>query len=127
MLTDDGLAGRRVRRRVVNEQMVAPEIIDLEVTSAVRRLVRKEVLSEDAARVAIADLGALPIGRESDTPLLPRIWELRHNVTPYDAAYVALAEQAGVTLVTGDARLTGASGPRCTFELFGSSWSGATP
>ena len=50
-------------------------------------------------------------------PLLDRIWELRENVTPYDAAYVALAEDLGGTLVTADARLGRAPGPRCAIEV----------
>lgn len=57
-----------------------------------------------------------PIRRMSLAPLLPRIWELQENVTPYDAAYVALAEQLPASVVTCHGKLVAASGPRCDFE-----------
>lgn len=63
------------------------------------------------------DLAALPPVRASHLALLPRCWEVRQNVTIYDAAYVALAEVLQATLLTGDARLARASGPRCQIEL----------
>ena len=67
--------------------------------------------------MAVDDLTHLWIRRFSVRSLLGRCWELRHNVTPYDAAYVALAEVLGVTLLTADARLSRASGIRCEVEL----------
>jgi predicted nucleic acid-binding protein len=73
---------------------------------------------------AVADLEDLPLRRSSHRPLLPRIWELRHVVTPYDAAYIALAEALDVVLVTADARLSRASGVKCEIEAIGGAGSG---
>ena len=64
-----------------------------------------------------SDLADLPLQRASHRPLLARCWELRANVTVYDAAYVALAEALDTTLLTGDVRLTRATGPRCRMEV----------
>jgi len=75
------------------------------------------VISPDRATQAVADLTVHPIERYPHLALVPRIWELRHNVTPYDAAYVALAEALDGTLVTADGRLARAVGPRCAIEL----------
>lgn len=97
--------------------MLAPEVIDLEVASVWRGLVTSSQMTEQRAAEALADLSGLPMVRAPHTWLMGRIWELRHNVTPYDAAYVALAELMDVPLVTADRKLTQASGPRCEFEL----------
>jgi predicted nucleic acid-binding protein len=70
------------------------------------------------ARLALDDLAALPARRAPHRPLLPRCWELRDNLTVYDAAYVALAEALKATLLTGDRRLARASGPKCPIEIF---------
>lgn len=69
------------------------------------------------AELAIQDLLAMPLDRAAHQPLLARCWELRDNVTVYDAAYVALAEALGLPLVTADGRLARAPGPRCPIEL----------
>ena len=69
------------------------------------------------AGLALEDLQELPIQRVEHTPLLPRCWELRDNLTIYDAAYVALAEAFQAPLLTGDRRLARSTGPRCTIEL----------
>ncbi|KZS77345.1 hypothetical protein A4G26_21060 [Mycobacterium kansasii] len=61
----------------------------------------------------------MPLRRSSHQPLLHRVWELRHVLTTYDAAYVALAEALDVVLVTADARLSGASGTRCEIDVVG--------
>ena len=75
-------------------------------------------LDERRVRLALTDLAALPIRRAPHRPLLARCWELRDNVTVYDAAYVALAELLDVVLLTADARLASAPpGTRCEFEL----------
>ncbi len=66
----------------------------------------------------MTDLQALPIQRATHLPLLARCWELRGNLTTYDAAYVALAEALDTTLLTGDRRLARAPGPACIIELF---------
>ncbi len=66
---------------------------------------------------ALIHLAGFPIRRMPVPPLLERMWELRDNVTPYDAAYIALAERLDAALVTCDARLASANGPTCTFDL----------
>lgn len=70
---------------------------------------------------AVADLGDLPLRRSPHQPLLQRVWDFRDAVTPYDAAYIALAEALDVALVTADARLSRASGVRCVVEVVGRS------
>ena len=116
-LADDGDDGRRARQRLAGERLHAPELVDLEVASVLRRLCASNRLEPDRAAQAIADLGALRLERVSHRPLLRRCWELRHNITVYDAAYVSLAEALDAPLVTADARLVSAPGPRCSFEL----------
>lgn len=110
-------AGSRTRQRLRHEQLSAPELLDLEVLAALRRLVQRELISAARAAAAVRDLRALPVHRVRHGPLLARCWELRDTVTPYDAAYVATAEELGVPLLTADARLSRASGPRCAIEL----------
>ncbi len=112
-LGDDGSDGDRLRARLRGEDLVAPEIIDLEVVSVWRRTLP----DERRASLALADLADLPLRRAPHLPLLSRCWDLRHNLTPYDAAYVALAEALGVALLTADARLSRASGIQCAVEL----------
>ncbi|GMU78671.1 MAG: ribonuclease VapC [Acidimicrobiia bacterium] len=116
-LADDGDDGDRTRLRLRGERLVAPHLIDLEVVSAWRRLAAAGGLDERRATLAREDLGALRMERVPHGPLLSRIWELRDNLTVYDAAYVALAEVLDVTLLTADARLAAASGARCEIEV----------
>lgn len=97
--------------------MVAPELLDLEVLSGLRSLVARGDVDNRRAQFAVDDLVALDIGRVGHAALIARVWELRENVTPYDAAYVALAEALTVVLVTADSTLARAPGPRCTIEL----------
>jgi len=82
-----------------------------------RRFVLAGQLSERVARAALGKVGALPLTLHSHRGLLPRIWELRANLTVCDAAYVAVAEALGLPLVTSDAHLSRASGLRCSVEL----------
>jgi predicted nucleic acid-binding protein len=118
-LGDDGAVGRQVRQRLAGEQLAAPELVDLEVLSAFRRLCATGKLTAERADAALADLQAIRIRRVAHRPLVPRCWELRENVTAYDAVYIALAEALGATLLTADRRLAGAPGVRCNFELVG--------
>ncbi len=117
-IADDGKDGDAARARLRGETLAAPELIDLEVISVLRRQNRTNVFDNRRAALAITDLRALPIQRATHLPLLARCWELRDNLTTYDAAYVALAEALNTTLLTGDRRLARAPGPRCTIELF---------
>jgi predicted nucleic acid-binding protein len=94
-----------------------PSIFDAEVVSALRGLVHGRKLDHATATDLIVDLMVLPVDRWHMSPLLPRMWELRDNLTPYDAAYVALAEMTGTTLVTGDERINAAPGPRCPIQV----------
>lgn len=116
-LIDDGPDGDLVRDRLRGEQLAAPALIDLEVISVWRGLARGGHL--DARRVgqALDDLQDLPMQRVEHTPFVARCWELRDNLTVYDAAYVALAEALEAPLLTGDRRLARATGPRCAIEV----------
>lgn len=116
-LADDGPDGERHRDRLVGERLAAPHLIDVEVVSAWRRLAASGRLDQRRAAFARADLRSLPIDRVRHGVLVERCWELRGNMTTYDAAYVALAELLGVRLVTLDARLAGTPGPTCPIEV----------
>jgi len=115
-LADDGPDGDRARARLQGERLSAPELVDLEVTSVLRRQVAAGAVSARRASMAIQDLVALPLQRARHRDLLARCWELRENLTIYDAAYVALAEALQADLLTGDRRLARAPGPRCRIE-----------
>ena len=116
-LADDGPDGDQARARLRGERLTAPELVDLEVTSVWRRQVRDGAMDARRAALALADLTALPLRRAPHRALLARCWDLRDNLTVYDAAYVALAEALEVTLLTGDGRLARATGPRCHIEV----------
>jgi predicted nucleic acid-binding protein len=117
VLGDDGEDGMRARRRVSGERLYAPELIDLEVLSVWRRALRAGHTTARRTTQAVSDLQSLPMVRAPHRPLLSRIWELGSNVTPYDAAYVALAEALSVPLVTADRRIAQAPGVRCEVAL----------
>ncbi len=116
-LADDGLDGDRVRARLRGERLIAPHVIDLEVASAWRRLVAAGHLDHRRVTLAFTDLDSLRIERAAHGPLLARCWELRENLSVHAAAYVALAETVGSTLLTGDGRIAGAPGIRCDIEV----------
>lgn len=116
-LADDGTDGDTARARLRGQALVAPELVDLETTSVIRRQLLAGKLDARRARLALTDLVELPLHRAPHRSLLARCWELRQNVTVYDAAYVALAELLDVALLTADARLANAVGPRCQFDL----------
>jgi predicted nucleic acid-binding protein len=116
-LGDDGSDGDRARSRLKGERLAAPHLIDLEVTSAWRRLAASGDLDHRRAQFALDDLRSLRIDRVPHASLIARCWELRDNLTVYDSVYVALAEVMAAPLLTADARLAGASGPRCQIEL----------
>ncbi len=115
-LGDDGADGERARARLTDEVLAAPELVDLETVSVWRRHVAAKLMTARRASLAVSDLENLSLQRSPHRPLLERIWELRNGVTPYDAAYVALAEALDVVLVTADARLARAPAIRCEIE-----------
>lgn len=82
-----------------------PALCDVEVCAALRRALHLKVITEERAAQAMEDYGDLPIARHGHMALLPRIFALRDNFSPYDATYVALAEQLGARLLTADLRL----------------------
>jgi predicted nucleic acid-binding protein len=94
-----------------------PSIFDAEVLGALRGLVRGGKFDRAAAADLVTDLIVLPVDRWHMSPLLPRMWELRENLTPYDAAYVALAEVTGTVLVTADERITASPAARCAIQV----------
>ena len=108
------LAERLLRSAVT---LHAPHLIDVEVAQVLRRFVGKGQLAADRARQALEDLTDFPLERYSHEPLLPRIWALRHNLTAYDAAYVALTEALGATLLTCDGRIPLAPGHSAKVEV----------
>lgn len=95
------------------EQLHAPHLVDSEVTSGLRRRVASGQLEEAQGKAILDAWRRLAVTRYGLHALLERVWELRHNVTAYDAGYVALAEALGCGLVTADVRLARATGPRC--------------
>ena len=113
-------AGQNIEQRIYSqhESLHAPHLLDLEAAQVLRRLVREGAVSAHRADQAIADLLDLRITRYPHVPLLPRIWQLRHNLSAYDAAYVVLAEKLGARLLTRDGRLASASGHAALIELF---------
>jgi predicted nucleic acid-binding protein len=115
-LIPDG--GEALAARLGGErELHAPHLIDLEIASALRRLCGAGALGDDRARDAITDLHDLNVRRYPHDPLLPRIWELRDNLTAYDAAYVALAETLEAPLLTADRRLAASPGHEAEIEL----------
>jgi predicted nucleic acid-binding protein len=113
-------AGRHIEKRIYsrNETLHAPHLLDLEVTQALRRLTLEGTVSARRADEAMQDLLDLRIARYPHLVLLPRIWQYRHNLSAYDAAYVALAEELDASLLTRDSRLAGAPGHVARIELF---------
>jgi predicted nucleic acid-binding protein len=99
------------------ETLHAPHLLDLEVAQVLRRYALAAELDAARGAQALEDLAALPLNRYPDDVLLPRIWELRHNVTAYDAAYVALADALAAPLVTRDAALAASRGHAARIEL----------
>jgi predicted nucleic acid-binding protein len=107
-----------VERLVGDGDLHAPHLLDVELLHTLRRLVIVGALSEDRAADARADFADLTVARYGHAAMADRIWELRHNLTAYDATFVGLAELLGAPLATCDARLAGAAGHRAAVELF---------
>jgi predicted nucleic acid-binding protein len=109
---DDGAWAERV---IEDGSLFAPELIRVEVTNIIRRLERAKEMTSPEAHAAYADFMELDLYLHPFEPFSDRIWELRHNVTSYDAWYVALAESLDLPLATLDTRLIAAQGPLCRF------------
>ena len=95
----------------------APHLLDIEVAQVIRRYSAKGEIDSERGRAALADLADLPLHRYPHHFLLPRIWDLRNNLTAYDAAYVALAEALDAPLLTRDRRLAAAAAHHARVEL----------
>lgn len=111
--------GARVAALVASptEVLVAPHLLDLEVAQVLQRLAAQKLLTPSRADTALGDFALLDIARYGHDVLLDRVWQLRANLTAYDAAYVALAEATGGTLVTCDAKLAAAPRHRAKISL----------
>jgi len=111
----------RIRERMegVDDGVHVPHLFEVEVMSVLRRYSLSGGLSPGRARLALSRLSTLAVVRYPHTALLPRIWELRENVSAYDAAYLALAETLRAPLVTRDERLSKAPGVRILVEVYG--------
>jgi len=112
LLNDDA-----ARRALSGEQLHAPHLVDTDVVSALRRRVAREQLSRTHAQGALAVWQRLWVTRYAGADVLSRVWELRQNVSAYDATYVALAESLECALVTADGRLGRATGVRCVVTV----------
>jgi predicted nucleic acid-binding protein len=99
------------------QTMHAPHLLDIEVAQVIRRYSAKGEIDSERGRAALADLADLPLHRYPHDFLLPRIWDLRNDLTAYDAAYVALAEALDAPLLTRDRRLAAAAGHHARVEL----------
>jgi predicted nucleic acid-binding protein len=109
-------AAEQIRSLTAGQKLASPHAADLECASTFRGLVQGGKLPPDEAERALELLSRMPIRRYGHVPLLARVWQLRHNMWPYDAAYVALAESLGADLVTLDAKLAKAPGLKCTIR-----------
>lgn len=113
-------AGRRIEQRIYtrHDTLHTVHLLDVEFAQVLRRMVREGTLAARRAEQAVEDLMALRIARYAPVLLLSRIWKLRHNLSAYDAAYVALAEELRAPLITRDQKLAAAPGHAVAVELF---------
>ena len=113
-------AGKRIEQRIYarKDTLHTVYLLDVEFAQVLRRLVREGTLARKRAEEAIEDLIAVRVTRYAPVLLLNRIWQLRQNLTAYDAAYVALAEELKAPLITRDQRIAAAPGHTATIEVF---------
>ena len=112
---DDSPEGRWADELVTADQLAAPHLALVEATNILRRLEQSARVPADQADAARRDLVRLDLELFPFEPFADRIWELRHNLTSYDAWYVAVAEAIAAPVATLDRRLAGSTGPRCGF------------
>ena len=118
VIGDDGDDGRRARSEIrAAADLAAPELIDVETVAVLRKRWLAGTISDRRLAAAVDDLDAIELDRFPLLPLMRRAVELRSNLTPYDASYVALAESLRCELFTGDGRLAGVPGLRCQIRL----------
>jgi predicted nucleic acid-binding protein len=111
--------GERINYRLAqDDEQAAPHVVDVEVFGVIRQEFRLGRIDLTTAELAVEELAGWSGERFSHRPLLARAWQLRDNVRGWDAMYVALAELVDAVLLTTDARLAAAPGPRCQIELF---------
>jgi predicted nucleic acid-binding protein len=113
-------AGQRIEHRIYarSDTLHTVHLLDVEFAQVLRRLVREKTLTARRAEEAIEDLSALRMTRYAPVLLLKRIWRLRQNLSAYDAAYVALAEELKAPLITRDRRIAAAPGHSASVEVF---------
>lgn len=112
-------ATTRLQRRLADDgDLHVPHLLDVEILHALRRLVTTGALSDERAQEVRDDVDQLALTRYPHGPLADRIWELRHNLSAYDATFVSLCEALDVPFVTCDARLARAPAHHATVELY---------
>jgi predicted nucleic acid-binding protein len=114
-LVDTGAHGVGAERILEDDDLYAPELLQVDAANVLRRLERSRVITEQEADAAFEDLMQLDVDLHAFESFSERVWELRHNVTSYDGWYVALAEALDLPLATLDGRLAKAEGPKCRF------------
>lgn len=112
-------AAKAVERRLFSRRQTlhAPHLLDIEIAQVIRRYWAAREIDADRGREALTDLVDFPIRRYPHGFLLPQVWELRNNLSAYDAVYVALAVALDAPLVTRDRRLAAAASQQATVEL----------
>ncbi len=112
-----GPAVNPLRARLRHQELAAPDIIDTEVASVLRRMWLSGALTSERLGRAVSHLERLRVDRQPSCILIRRALELRDNLTSYDGVYVALAEAYRCTLITGDRRIAAAPGIRCGVDV----------
>jgi predicted nucleic acid-binding protein len=115
LLVDDAELGRASRSAYAQHDLVAPDLLPYEVTSVLRKLCQLNAVNERVAQHALHDLSMIRFSTVPHGDISERIWDLRDNLSAYDAAYVSVAELFEVPLLTFDNRIRRAPGPRCEF------------
>ncbi|MBO9569224.1 MAG: type II toxin-antitoxin system VapC family toxin [Cellulomonas iranensis] len=114
VLLDPGTRGEQAARHARDARLVAPDLLGYEVLNVLRRRRASGHLTTNQADLAVRTWDELPVELWALAPLQDRVWRLAHNLSAYDAAYVALAEHLDAPLLTGDHRLAAAPGVGCT-------------
>lgn len=117
LLRTEAAEAVETRLFVSGETLHAPHLLDVEVAQVVRRYAAAGEIDSEQGRAALDDLADFPLRRYPHDFLLPRVWDLRANLTAYDAVYVALAEALGAPLLTRDKRLAAGAGQAAKIEL----------